>query len=87
MSRKRAATLFPATALLEDSQLTWLNVERDFFAMWNRNLVILLVAQTIAVTGSVLIVTIGGLIGATLSTNHITDGIRRLLVLRQTVLR
>src|SRR5262245_8604533 len=37
--------------------------------MWNRNLVILLAAQIIAVTGSVLIVTIGGLIGASLATN------------------
>ncbi len=37
--------------------------------MWNRNLVILLVSQTIAVSGSVLIVTIGGLVGAGLSTD------------------
>jgi len=37
--------------------------------MWNRNLVILLAAQTIAVSGSVLIVTVGGLIGSTLSAN------------------
>ncbi len=32
--------------------------------MWNRNLVILLGSQIIAVSGSVLIVTIGGLVGA-----------------------
>ena len=38
-------------------------------AMWNRNLAILFVSQTIAVSGSVLIVTIGGLIGAQLSSN------------------
>ena len=37
--------------------------------MWNRNLVILLLSQTAAVSGSVLIVTVGGLIGAQLSTN------------------
>lgn len=37
--------------------------------MWNRNLVILLVSQTVAVSGSVLIVTIGGLVGAALSSN------------------
>ena len=37
--------------------------------MWNRNLVILVVAQATAVSGSVLIVTIGGLVGARLSTN------------------
>jgi MFS family permease len=37
--------------------------------MWNRNLVILLGSQFIAVSGSVLIVTIGGLVGAKLSSN------------------
>jgi len=37
--------------------------------MWNRNLAILLVGQTVAVSGSVLIVTIGGLVGAQLSSN------------------
>ena len=37
--------------------------------MWNRNIVILLAAQMIAVTGSVLIVTVGGLIGSALSAN------------------
>jgi MFS family permease len=37
--------------------------------MWNRNLVILLVGQVVAVSGSVLIVTIGGLVGAQLSSN------------------
>jgi len=37
--------------------------------MWNRNLVILLVSQVVAVSGSVLIVTIGGLVGAQLSSN------------------
>lgn len=37
--------------------------------MWNRNLVILLVSQVVAVSGSVLIVTIGGLVGAQLSAN------------------
>ncbi len=37
--------------------------------MWNRNLAILLLCQVIAVSGSVLIVTIGGLVGAQLSTN------------------
>ena len=36
-------------------------------AMWNRNLVLLLLSQFIAVSGSVLIVTIGGLVGAALS--------------------
>jgi MFS family permease len=35
----------------------------------NRNLVILFVAQTIAVSGSVLIVMVGGLVGTTLSSN------------------
>ena len=35
--------------------------------MWNRNLVILLISQTIAVSGTVLIVTIGGLVGAALA--------------------
>ena len=38
-------------------------------AMWNRNLVILLGSQFIAVSGSVLIVTIGGLVGAALSSD------------------
>src|SRR5262245_32212816 len=38
-------------------------------AMWNRNLAILLGSQFIAVSGSVLIVTIGGLVGATLSSD------------------
>src|SRR5580765_4233139 len=38
-------------------------------AMWNRNLAILLLSQIIAVSGTVLIVTIGGLIGALLSSN------------------
>jgi MFS family permease len=38
-------------------------------AMWNRNLVILLGSQFIAVSGSVLIVTIGGLVGAKLSSD------------------
>ena len=37
--------------------------------MWNRNLLILVVAQFTAVSGSVLIVTIGGLVGAQLSSN------------------
>src|SRR5512139_878159 len=37
--------------------------------MWNRNLAILLVSQVVAVSGSVLIVTIGGLVGAQLSSN------------------
>jgi MFS family permease len=37
--------------------------------MWNRNLAILLASQTVAVSGSVLIVTIGGLVGAALSSN------------------
>jgi MFS family permease len=37
--------------------------------MWNRNLAILFVSQTVAVSGSVLIVTIGGLVGAQLSSN------------------
>jgi MFS family permease len=37
--------------------------------MWNRNLVILLVSQVVAVSGSVLIVTVGGLVGAQLSSN------------------
>ena len=36
-------------------------------AMWNRNLVLLLLCQFIAVSGSVVIVTIGGLVGAALS--------------------
>src|SRR5258705_12996992 len=38
-------------------------------AMWNRNLAILLLSQIIAVSGTVLIVTIGGLVGALLSSN------------------
>jgi MFS family permease len=37
--------------------------------MWNRNLVILIAGQCIAVSGSVLIITIGGLVGAALSPN------------------
>jgi MFS family permease len=38
-------------------------------AMWNRNLAILLVSQIVAVSGTVLIVIIGGLVGALLSSN------------------